>query len=317
MKDLLELYQTRASVRRFKPEPLREGDLDKILFAAQRAPTDATAQMYSLLRISDPELRKQVSGLSGSNPHIETCAEFFLILADIHRLQKLVEHRGGHWGHWPRTAAHFATGDAFLAGSALATMAEALGYGIVWIGGVLNGIHAIGALCQLPEGVFPVAGLCVGVPDETPAPRPRLARELVVHENHYQQPSPEQLERAFSDMAPIARGDWYKALERYFTTGGTMERREGSYQHFAAKQGFDPDLSAGLVRELEGKEIAVGSLGELIEGVFAQGFRSIQFHRDGHVWIETEPEAYRGDGKPGEALAKALLQAPKERIIPQ
>lgn len=317
MKDLLELYQTRASVRKFKPEPLREGDLDKILFAAQRAPTDATAQMYSLLRISDLELRKQVSGLSGSNPHIETCAEFFLILADVHRLQKLVEHRGGSWGHWPRTAAHFAIGDAFLAGSALATMAESLGYGIVWIGGVLNGIHQIGELCRLPAGVFPVAGLCVGVPDETPAPRPRLARDLVVHENQYQEPSPEQLERAFSDMAPIARGDWYKLLERYFTTGGTMEQREGSYQHFAAKQGFDPDLPAELVRELEGKEIAVGSLGELIEQVFAQGFRSIQFHRDGHVWIETEPEAYRGDGKPGEALAKALLQAPKERIIPQ
>lgn len=124
MSDLYELYQRRASVRKFKPEPLREGDLDKLLLAAQRAPTDATAQMYSLLRISDPVLRREISSHSGQNPHIETCAEFFLILADVHRLQKLVEHRGGpldagpappctsplpmrcwpeaHWPPWPR-----------------------------------------------------------------------------------------------------------------------------------------------------------------------------------------------------------------------
>lgn len=316
MKDLLELYQTRASVRKFKPEPLRQGDLDKILFAAQRAPTDATAQMYSLLRISDPELRKQVSGLSGNNPHIETCAEFFLVLADVHRLRKLVEHKGGQWGHWPRIAAHFSIGDAFLAGSALATMAEGLGYGIVWIGGVLNGIAEIGKLCGLPKEVFPVAGLCVGVPDESPPPRPRLARELIVHDNRYQEPTPEQLEQAFTDMAPIARGDWYKLLERYFATGGSMEKREGMYQKFLALQGFDPDLPAELVDQLQAKEIAAGSLGELIEQVFAQDFRSIQFHREGHVWIETEPEAYRGEGKPGPALAEALLQAPRERIVP-
>ncbi len=98
MSELYALYQRRASVRKFKPEPLREGDLEKILFAAQRAPTDATAQMYSLLRVSDPLLRRQISSHSGRNPHIETCAEFFLILADVHRLQRLLEHRGG--GAW-------------------------------------------------------------------------------------------------------------------------------------------------------------------------------------------------------------------------
>ncbi|MCX7783274.1 MAG: nitroreductase family protein, partial [Meiothermus sp.] len=106
MSDLYEFYQRRASVRKFKPEPLREGDLDKLLLAAQRAPTDATAQMYSLLRISDPVLRREISSYSGQNPHIETCAEFFRILADGYRLRKLVELRGGTFGRWPRTALH-------------------------------------------------------------------------------------------------------------------------------------------------------------------------------------------------------------------
>ncbi len=317
MSDLFELYQRRASVRKFKPEPLREGDLDKLLLAAQRAPTDATAQMYSLLRISDPALRREISSHSGQNPHIETCAEFFLVLADVHRLQKLVEHRGGAFGRWPRTALHFAITDAVLAGSALATMAESLGYGIVWIGGVLNGIREIVRLCKLPQGVVPVAGLCVGVPDESPAPRPRLSRELVVHENHYRAYSPEELEQAYADMAPITRsGDWYRVLERYFAQGGTMEQRERTYQVLTAQQGFEPDLPPKLLEELQAMGLEAGSLGQLIEATFAQGFRSIQFHSKGYAWIEKEPEAYRGDGQPGEALGQALLQAPKERVIP-
>ncbi|GIW25548.1 nitroreductase family protein [Meiothermus sp.] len=317
MNDLYELYQRRASVRKFKPEPLREGDLDKLLLAAQRAPTDATAQMYSLLRISDPVLRREISSHSGQNPHIETCAEFFLILADVHRLQRLVEHRGGAFGRWPRTALHFAITDAVLAGSALATMAESLGYGIVWIGGVLNGIREIAQLCKLPQGVVPVAGLCVGVPDERPAPRPRLSRGLVVHENQYRTYSPEELEQAYTDMAPITKsGDWYRVLERYFAQGGTMEQRERAYQVLTAQQGFEPDLPPERMQELSAKGLEAGSLGQLIEATFAQGFRSLQFHRQGYVWIEKEPEAYRGEGPPGQALAQALLQAPKERVIP-
>mgnify|MGYP005839670191 CR=1 FL=1 len=317
MNDLYSLYQHRASVRKFKPEPLREGDLEKLLFAAQRAPTDATAQMYSLLRISDPALRREISSHSGTNPHIETCAEFFLILADVYRLRRLLEHRGGVFGHWPRTALHFAIVDAVLAGSALATMAESLGYGIVWIGGVLNGIGEIRRLCSLPQGVVPVAGLCVGVPDETPTPRPRLPRALVVHENQYHEYSPEALEQAYAAMAPITRsGDWYKVLERYFAKGGTMEQREKAYQVLTAQQGFEPDLPPELLAELQAKGLEAGSLGQLIEATFAQGFRSLQFHSKGYVWIEKEPEAYRGDGKPGEALGQALLQAPRERIIP-
>lgn len=317
MSELYTLYQRRASVRKFKPEPLREGDLDKILFAAQRAPTDATAQMYSLLRVSDPEQRRKISSHSGQNPHIETCAEFFLILADVYRLRRLLEHRGGTFGRWPRTALHFAITDAVLAGSALATMAESLGYGIVWIGGVLNGIREIVRLCKLPQGVIPVAGLCVGVPDESPTPRPRLPRALVVHENQYHDYGPEALEQAFIAMAPITKsGDWYRVLERYFAQGGTMEAREAAYQVLTARQGFEPDLSPELLEKLQEKGIEAGSLGQLIEAAFAEGFRSLQFHSEGHVWVEKEPEAYRGEGPPGEALGQALLQAPKERVIP-
>lgn len=309
MSDLFTLYQHRASVRKFKPEPLREGDLEKLLVAAQRAPTDATAQMYTILRVTDRDLRREIARLANNDEHVQTAAEFFLILADVHRLRKLVEHRGGSWGYWPRTAAHFGIVDAILAGSALATMAESLGYGICWIGGVLNGIQQISELCRLPEGVFAVAGLCVGVPEFIPAPRPRLPRDLVVHQNTYREPEPSELDQAFEAMRPITRsGDWYKVLERYFASGGTMEQREGRYQHLVARHGFDPDLPVEGLEKLELHGIQAGSIGKLIELAFAQGYRSVLF-REGVVWLEQEQEAFRGEGKPGEAIIRAFLDA--------
>ncbi|MDX2007383.1 MAG: hypothetical protein SFU83_19270 [Meiothermus sp.] len=75
-------------------------------------------------------------------------------------------------------------------------------------------------------------------------------------------------------------------------------------------------ISPELKAQLEAKEVHAETLGELIEAAYALGFRSIQFHHKGYVWLEKEPEAYRGDGNPDEALALAILQAPKERFQP-
>jgi FMN reductase (NADPH) len=75
-------------------------------------------------------------------------------------------------------------------------------------------------------------------------------------------------------------------------------------------------ISPELKAQLEAKNIYANSLTELIEVAYALGFRSIQFHHKGYVWLEKEPEAYRGDGNPDEALTLAILQAPKERFIP-
>ena len=57
-------------MRRFKPVPIPEEDLEKLLFALQRAPTDASAQLYSAIRVRDPRLRDEVARLSGDQEHI-------------------------------------------------------------------------------------------------------------------------------------------------------------------------------------------------------------------------------------------------------
>ena len=297
--ELLEVLAKRRSVRRFKPLPIPEEDLEKLLFALQRAPTDASAQLYSVVRVKDPALRDEIARLSGDQEHIRQAAEFFVLLADIHRLERLLEHRGQKMAPWPRTALHFAILDAGLAGAYLALTAEALGYGVCFIGGVLNGIEALLDLLKLPPGVLPVAGLAVGVPDEEGPPRPRLPRRLVVHEDRYRPYTEADLEEAYQAMAPYSRvGDWNRVLRRYFAEGGTMEAREKPYGKVLSRQGFDPDLPQGA---------PFYSLGALVEEALTEG-RGV-FFRKGEAWLERETEAFRGEGRPGEALLMALRKA--------
>lgn len=168
--ELLDVLARRRSVRRFKPLPLPEEDLEKLLFALQRAPTDASAQLYSAIRVRDPRLRDEVARLSGDQEHIRQAAEFFLFLADVHRLERLLAHRGQRMAFWPRTALHFAILDAGIAASYLALTAEALGYGVCFIGGVLNGVETLTDLLGLPRGSSPWWGLPLGCPTRR-APR--------------------------------------------------------------------------------------------------------------------------------------------------
>ncbi len=305
----------RASVRKYAPEPILEEDVEQMLAAAQQAPTDASAQLYTLLRVKDPELRAQLAELAGGQRHVVEAAEFFVPLADVYRLERLLAHRGEELGDFPRTALHFALVDATLAGAQLAVAAEAMGYGICWIGGLLNRVDEVARLLDLPPGVLPVSGLTVGVPAERPEPRPRLPRPTVVHTDRYRRYTDEELEDAYRAMAPITRsGDWLKVLKRYFAKGGTQEARDAVYGLAKALAGFADDLSKDAARTLYLKDTDAASLGEAITWLLKHGWRGVLFGEgpfgESEVWIEQETEAHRGEGKtPGEALARAVEAA--------
>lgn len=229
-------FDAHRTVRRYLDEPMPAGDLDTILYAAQRAPTDATAQMYSLLRVTEPPLREQLAELTG-NAHMGSAPEVFIVCLDVHRLRVFLAHHGHEPGHWPHIAVHFGVGDAVLAGQTMLIAAELLGYAGCWVGGIMNRLEELVALLALPAGVLPFAGLTLGRSAEAPAQRPRIARALVVHENTYREPTPEELTQAQHDMAPItARGDWAQTLSRYFARGGSMEQRETLLQRVLEAQ---------------------------------------------------------------------------------
>lgn len=100
--------------------------LDIILYAAQHAPTDATAQLYSFVRLTG-ETKQEVAELS-TNAHIATAAESFVICSDTRRVRQIIEVAGYQPGQLPAIDIHFGISDAVLAGQNTLLAAEMLGY---------------------------------------------------------------------------------------------------------------------------------------------------------------------------------------------
>jgi len=227
------------SVRVFRAEPLPYETFERILAEAQRAPTDATAQMYSFIRISSPDLRSRIAAISGDQTHVAEATEFLVVCADVRRLERVLESRGHRPGAYPAVGLHFAIVDATLAAQRLIDAAEALGLGTVCIGGILNGLEELVDSLALPRGVLPLFGVCLGWPGEEPVERPRLALSAVLHQDAYREQEPGEIDADVTRMAAITRSrDWVSILARYFASGGTMEQRESGLRRVLERQGF-------------------------------------------------------------------------------
>jgi nitroreductase len=242
---IFEVFAGHRTIRKFTGEPITSEHLDAIIEAGRRAPTDASAQMGTFIRITDPDLRVRLSKLAGDQQQIVEGAEFFVVCMDTHRLRRLVEHRGGEYGMGPLISLLFGITDAVLVAQNMVIAAEALGYATCYIGGVQNNADEIAAELHLPEAVLPVVGLVLGVPapGQTQKPRrPRVPRKSVFMENRYREMSPELLDACYRAMSSYHRsGDWYNALKRYFTTEGSMLQREPVLRRALSQQGLLPD----------------------------------------------------------------------------
>lgn len=239
----LAVFGEHRSIRFFTPAPLAPGHLDLIIEAGRRAPTDAQGHMYSFVRITQAALRDEIATLCANQQHIRDCAEFFICCLDVHRLRLLIEHRGGEFGMEPRISLLYGTSDTTMVAQNMQIAAELLGYGTCYIGAVQNNTDLIARKLNLPEGVLPLYGLCIGVIDPAQLPRlkERVPRDLCFFDNCYPDTfTPADLDTAYAAMSTLR--DWYDSISRYFTIGGTMHAREAVMARSWGQQGLTPKV---------------------------------------------------------------------------
>jgi FMN reductase (NADPH) len=185
MNEIISLLQKHRSIRKFTDEAVTQDQLNAILTAAQAASTSSNMQAFSVIGITDVELRNQLAVLAGNQAYVSQCPLFLVWCADLRRYEQAVHRHGDS----PVTgnAENFiiATVDTALAAQNAAIAAESLGLGVVYIGGIRNNPAEVSQLLGLPRLVYPVFGMCVGMPDQEPLHRPRLPQEAVYHENRY------------------------------------------------------------------------------------------------------------------------------------
>ncbi|CAI6045407.1 oxygen-insensitive NADPH nitroreductase [Cohnella sp. JJ-181] len=207
MNEIVSLLMQHRSVRAFEGSPLPEEDLRVIVAAGQMASTSSNVQAYSVIAVTDPALRRELSVLTGNQEYVETCAVFLVWCADLNRLSHAAaKYIPDGSDTYADSAENFivATVDAALAAQNAAIAAESMGYGVCYIGGIRNRIAEVSALLNVPELAYPVFGMCVGVPGQLSGQRPRLPVDAVLHMNAY------DAEKALGSVA-----DYDETMTRY------------------------------------------------------------------------------------------------------
>lgn len=186
--DLPGALLSHRSVRAYLDRPLPDGTLEALVAAAQSASTSSNLQTWSVVAVEDPARREALAGFAGNQAHVRTAPLQLVWLADLNRLSHSAEHHGIDI-EGPDYLEMFlvAAIDAALAAQNAALAAEALGLGIVYIGGMRNKPLDVAALLGLPPRTFAVFGMCVGYPDpDKPAAiKPRLDQSAVLHRETY------------------------------------------------------------------------------------------------------------------------------------
>lgn len=208
--DPIALMKSHRSIRRFETTPVPQEHIAEAIRCGQMASTSSAVQAYSLIRVTDADKRATLAELAGPQDKVKDCGAYFVCCADTRRHRLMCERAGEPYFN-SFEALLVAIADVSFFAQNLSLAFESMGYGICYIGGMRNNLPLVIETLSLPEGVFPVYGLCVGVPAESPSVRPRLEPNAVMFTDTY--PDDETL------MAGVAQYD--KVYKNYLEQRGT------------------------------------------------------------------------------------------------
>lgn len=187
MNETIRLLHGHRTIRKFTEEQLTDEEVKTIVEAGQRASTSSNVMAYSIIGITDGNLKKELRKVSGQ-PYVEKNGYLFVICADLNRIALLgTEEEKAKMRLNLESTEQFimATIDGALVAQNMVIAAESMGLGACFLGSLRNDINRVDELLKLPEFVIPLFGLAVGHPNHKPDIKPRLPFEAVFHENTY------------------------------------------------------------------------------------------------------------------------------------
>ncbi|HJO27391.1 MAG TPA: nitroreductase family protein [Planctomycetota bacterium] len=182
--DIIELMTSHRTIRRFSPAPVPEAVIKRAVAAAQCAATSHAIQAYALIQVTAPGERQRLAELCGNQAQVHEAGAFFVLCVDQRR-HALVNERAGL--PLATNLESFLVGviDASLFAQNLILACEDAGLGTCCIGGLRSDLSAVDELLELPSGLFPIFGLCVGTPADSSSTRPRLPLAGVLFQDRY------------------------------------------------------------------------------------------------------------------------------------
>ena len=185
MNETINLLKSHKSIRKYKDQPIEPEKLKTIIECAQCASTSSFIQAYTIINVVDMNNRRKIAHLAGDQSYVEKCPLFLIFCADLNRSKNSCELNDRIMSEVNTETFILATVDASLAAQNALIAAESLGLGGVYIGGIRNNPEKICKILNIPSAVYPVFGMCIGYPDDTPDKKERLPQAVVFKTDVY------------------------------------------------------------------------------------------------------------------------------------
>lgn len=191
--ETIKLIEQRRTIRSFEDRPIEPEILDKLKRLTLRAASGGNMTVYSIIEVTDPGIKHQLSIICDNQPMIERAPGVWVFLADMERWYNWINDGGSgeRLGKSVRKPGigdfHLAMQDAVIASENAAIAAEALGMGSCFIGDVIENYEDLQKLLDLPKYAAPASMLIFGYPKSIPQGEMTLRPEpeFLFMENKY------------------------------------------------------------------------------------------------------------------------------------
>ena len=215
MNEVIRTIMDRKSVRDYEEKKISEEEKRLILQAACAAPTAGNQQLYTIIDVTDQDIKDALVKTCDDQEFIAKAKMVLVFCADT-----------GKWHEGfkdcdcdPRNRSvgdlFLAMSDACIAAQNAVIAAQSLCIGSCYIGDIMENYEMQRELLKLPDYVFPCAMLVFGYPTKSQRERTKARRaplERIVSENKYPDMDKEYRKDLFYKGSVQSYEEWMKAF---------------------------------------------------------------------------------------------------------
>lgn len=195
----MKSIQNRTSIRKYSSREVSDELLNRLLEEAERTPTMGNLQLYSVVITRSEEGKKALAPAHFNQPMVTGAPVVLTICADYRRTTLWAENRKAHPGYDNILSFMNAATDALLFTQTFCNLAEEEGLGTCFLGTTVYMPKMIIDTLKLPKLVMPVATITLGWPDEQPALSERLPLRSIIHQEAYEDYTPEKIDDFYEE----------------------------------------------------------------------------------------------------------------------
>ena len=185
---------TRRTIRQYSNREVSQELLNRLMTEASRTQTMGNLQLYSVVVTRSAEKKQQLAPAHFNQPMVTKAPVVLTVCADFNRTSVWARNRKAVPGYDNFLSFVNAGIDALLFTQTLCNLMDEEGLGYCFLGTTVYMPQMIIDTLHLPQLVMPVATLTVGWPAEEPALSDRLPLESFVHNETYQDYSPQMID---------------------------------------------------------------------------------------------------------------------------